>query len=397
MKTYCKTVDLFDKNRITEIIYLFLKGDGKRPSKWNQKKFKRFMAKGSDLRYKEVDIAVKRKDYEILDIIVGKLADEFIYSLKRLIFLAIPIEFEPIKHRYRYDEVSGKLRNLCIVSVRHQMYEFIAKESLQELFDTKFEPNQCASIRERGQVLGKKKIENWVRKKQYKYYVKLDIVHCFNEFKVLVIEELLQKDIRNKNLLIFVFYLLSLYTNGALEIGMILSAPFCNYAFSYLMRYADSLRYQRRGKELKVFEKQLFYMDDLAFFGNNRKQMDKGVKCIEKYLNDKYNLHIHEYQIYEVKKKPIDMLGYIIYFDHTEIRPRIYKRAKKAYIKAFNLIKRDKVIPLYLAQKVISYKGYFDNSDSEKAKKNLHVQLVFNKAKKRVSHDAKEETDVLQN
>lgn len=61
------------------------------------------------------------------------------------------------------DGIAKKQRNICIASMLQQIYDYIAKIGLQELFDAKFAPHQCATIPGRGQIYGKKFNERWLR------------------------------------------------------------------------------------------------------------------------------------------------------------------------------------------------------------------------------------------
>ena len=389
MKRYCKNADLHDREFLYKIIFNFFAGDSKRPAKYNIPKYKRLMAKSTGLKLIEVEAAFRLKDKDMLDLIINKLINTFIEDIDALLNDGKRIHFEAIHHRNKHDQLSNKDRWLCIVSVKQQMYEYIAKGYLEPLFKAKVLPNQFASILDKGQVKGKELLEKWVRKKKYKLHGKLDIVHCFQSLKVDVIYSLLEKDIKNTNLLIFINCLLSYY-DGHLEIGTILSAPLCNYAMSYVYRYADSLAYERRGKTYKCLPAQLYYMDDLHFLGNNKKQMKIGINKVAEYLKQYYELDIHEFTILEIKGHPIDALGYMVYFDHTEIRERIYKKIKHYYIKAFNILKRHKYMPVWLAYRICSYYGYIVNSDSEKISKNLHVNYVFSRATMTISKHDKE-------
>lgn len=67
----------------------------------------------------------------------------------------------------------------------------------------------------------------------------------------------------------------------------------------------------------------------------------------------------------------IDMMGYKIYRDHTEVRRSIFLRARRAYLRLRKQVQRRMEKALDLAYRGISDYGMFKNSDSVQLQKEV--------------------------
>lgn len=393
MKTYCKKVDILDYQFISDSVFDFFKGDGVRPNKWGKKKFQYFLAHVNNVKRKEIKVMVGARDLIGLRKYTDKVADIIYQKIFNLIEKDESLNLPEIGHFMLNDNLSGKIRRCCLMKPIHQVAEYVGLMALQELFKAKIEPYQCASVRGRGQVFGKKTLEKWIRRDlKSKYYVQADIVGCFKNISVEIIGNLLERDIgKNKNLIKYIKALLTYYENGKLEIGTVLSASLCNYVLSYVYRYALTLNYTRRDKTVRSVKHTLFYMDDLYFSGANAKELKKAVQKIEVFMQKNLNLSLHDWKVENILEEPIDMMGYVISFKKTTIRQRIFKRAKRQFIRALYWLKHNKFLSLLRAKKVISYYGYFKHSNSIKVAKKLKVNYIFKRAKKSMGFYSKKE------
>ena len=281
--------------------------------------------------------------------------------------------------------------------------EFVAIMSIMPMLQSKIMPFQYASIRGRGQLKGMQQIEKWIRRnKRCRYFVKLDIIQCFKSIKVDVIDKFLIRDLnKNRKLVECLIRLIRLYErydknleeliSDGLAIGTPISQWICNYVMSYVYRFIQSMTYTRRNKKYRKIEKQLFYMDDILLLASSRKHMLSAIKDIIRYLNDEIHLQVHDdWHILAVKKHPIDMMGYRIYYSHTEIRPRIFLRARKQYIRSEREIRKAPYLSLCRSKSITAYYGYFKHTNSETASKKYSIKYVTNKAKQTQSHYSKE-------
>lgn len=157
----------------------------------------------------------------------------------------------------------------------------------------------------------------------------------------------------------------------------------------------------------------IFYMDDILLIGAREADVKRAARALEKYLLKEYGLTIkpdadlfpidyriktgYKYENYREKDKaerrgkPIDMMGYVIYRDHTEIRSKIFLRARRAYSVAWYCMKNGVEIPLEIAYKCTSYYGWFKHTDSKYVKDKYNIDAVCAAAKRRISKHAKSE------
>lgn len=228
---------------------------------------------------------------------------------------------------------------------------------------------------------------------------------------------MLEHDVKNEVLLYLVFFLIGTYKQG-LNIGSGLSQFLCNYYLSKAYVYVLSLHKTRKHRDGTTESKRLvffciFYMDDILLIGAREADVKRAARALEKYLLKEYGLTIkpdadlfpidyriktgNKYENYREKDKaerrgkPIDMMGYVIYRDHTEIRSKIFLRARRAYSVAWYCMKNRVEIPLEIAYKCTSYYGWFKHTDSKYVKDKYNIDAVCAAAKRRISKHAKSE------
>jgi hypothetical protein len=303
------------------------------------------------------------------------------------------LSLPPIQYHNRIDPSSGKERRLGVESAMQQCMNYVAVYALMPMLKAKVGPFQCASIPKRGQVYGKKVLEKWIRKdpKGTKYYDKMDVRHCFKSIKCRTVRRLLERDIRKNSILIwFVTALVNTYEDG-LSIGSFLSQWLCNYVMSYLYHYAAEMLYkERRGERKNLITHILMFMDDIIIFGSSKRDVKLASKAIEEYTLTQLGLQIKpNHNIKETAKEPPDMMGFVVASECTTIRARTFVRARRALIRAWDRMQNGLPILLQNARRIISYRGYFLHTNSQKVTKALHLKAVCRAARKIISKFAK--------
>jgi len=313
------------------------------------------------------------------------IADSIIWKIKNR-QLSVP----PIKYVKRFDGNSGKLREIGIQSIEHQILDHIAVVAGWEIWSHRIQPYQCASIQGRGQVYGKELLEIRMRKhpETARYGAKGDIHKCYPSINKDILKAKLWKDTDNEDLLYLLFFLIDTFKSG-LSIGSYLSQFLCNYflSFAYNYLYESYSGY---------FSMVLFYMDDFIILGADKELVIEAMKGLIEYLEGPLGLEVKSnWEIFpidwmeldkngKVKRhgRPIDMMGYVIYRDHTEVRAGIFLRARRTYLKAYlQYAQFNKQIPIGLAHRCISYYGWFKNSDSKWFIREYNVKKIVNMSK----------------
>lgn len=367
MKRYNKNTE-YSVEFIENCIHLCLKG------KWDRRDVSYFFAEYMN------EIYVAEMDLHRLEKIVHNqiLEDKMeLYATIHDISLEIKneivnreIKFKPIVYKNRYDECSRKTRKIGISTIKQQVYDYIAVESLKEMFMAKIGYYQCASLKGRGQVFGKKAIEKWIRKnpKKTKYAYKCDIKNFYHSVNHDILKSFLKRDVKSEDTLYILDSIIDTYGKNGLCIGSYLSQYLANYFLSYAYHYVTEKMLRKRKKKngeivtVNMVSHCLFYMDDIIIFSPRKSDLKIVINKFNSYIKNTLGLEIKEGStLFKVDSMPIDMMGYKIYRTHTETRKRIFLKSRKYFIKYKD---RRNVMTINDARSITSYFGYIKHTDS---------------------------------
>jgi len=393
LKRYCKNINL-DAEWIKAAIYQCLS------DKWERRDTDEFLAEYSLIKGKEL-LKIIRADRNQAEPLIKKASAAMAQEIKER-----KVKFPEIQYSLRIDGNCGKTREIGVESIKQQVYDYVAVNALMELFEKKIGKYQCASIPDRGQVYGKKAIEKWIRKNPDKTRVgaKGDVRHCYPSIKIEKLMKFLRKQVKNDDLLYLVETLVRSYKQG-LSIGSYLSQWLCNYFLSFAYHYAEQklyrVRKQKDGttKRIRLIHSQLFYMDDILILGSRKADVRKAMQMLVRFFREELGLTIKpNWKLFQVDHigrdgkhhgDCIDMMGYKIYRDHTEVRRNIFLRARQTILKAWKQVRKSGRMALELAYRCISYFGWFKNSNSTNFKRKYGIEKLMKYAKRRVSIESK--------
>lgn len=387
MRTYCKKADPTSLEYAVPAVWWAFKG------KWRRQDYGALLSEYSGYTIDEIRIiSMANETWKFADGL-QKIAEEAIRRIK-----ARNLKLAPVKYEWRRDPGSGKLRELGIEEVMHQLLDHIAVYCLMELFNAKIEPCQFASIRGRGPVRGAKYIRSWVKADNEKewyckqnghrysrsteYFIQGDVRKCYPSLRKEVALDLLQHDIsKNDTLLWLVDSLLDTHLKGFI-IGSILSQFLCNYIMSFAIREVYKWTKTRRGKSVRLVIHQCWYMDDFILASPDARNLKMAYTKLGEYMKKRFQLELKPSPVIRWDEKPPDIMGYVIHCDGTiTIRPRDYIKARRAFVRAG----KQEMMLLAHARRVTSYKGYFVNSDCTVETKRLKVIEISKKAAKLIS------------
>ena len=347
MKTYCKHADPTDPQTIERYAYEAMTGKLKR------KDYSEFVAGYCPLSDKEIRKRARAAVtwYPELEQALHWIALDIAGRIR-----ARRLDLPPVRYSERHDGMCRKVRKIGLMSVMQQLMEHVAVGCMEELWATKYEYHQYASIRGRGQLKGARRIVKWTRSGKTAYFVKLDVRKCFQSITRETAMRWLRWDIgKNVLLLWFVDELLKMHGDG-LIIGSLLSQYLCNYFMSYAYRYVMGLHKERRGKSFRLCYCALFYMDDILLGGVDRRNLVMAVRKLIRYMRDSFGLTIKDtWHVRRHEDAPIDMMGYTITAKgRLKIRRRVFLRARRAFRRAWS---GDRTrLTMY---RVGAYYGYF--------------------------------------
>ena len=393
MKTYCKNVDIIDRDLISVATYSCLDG------KYTRNDTLRLLSQYSNMDINPKDIKKMIKEngkntvYPFVENIIDALRNELI---ERKLVL------KPILYKEKVDGSCLKVRTIGIQDVKQQIYDYIAIEGLKPMFK-RIGEYQYASIKGRGPIKGAQRIQKWLRNKNIRYAGKADIKKCYENISRENMMKFLRKYVKNDLLLWLINELLITFGHG-LSIGSYLSQFLCNLYMSQLYHEISEnmfrIRKHKNGinERVNLVDHVIFFMDDILILGTNSKDLHKAMKLIIKYANEKMGLDIKpNWTVFKTRLEDrkndsgqfIDMMGFRMYRWHTTIRRRVFKRMRRAYRKALKAIKIHKPISLKIARKCVSYYGRIKYTNSFKFRKLYKIYDVMKYCKEAISNESK--------
>lgn len=307
-------------------------------------------------------------------------------------------DLKPFPHKavIIYDKISGKTRTIFkpLLSQEHpeQWFHSLVIDILSPILTTGMSDFTFGSIPDRGLSYGKRLVEKFIKNhpKDIKYGLQIDIRHYYQNINVDILKQRFDKVIRDKEFLKLVYYILDsnegLFPDGSVKkegipIGYYTSQWLANW---YLQPFDHYIK-----EVLKI----PFYarnMDDMIFFGRNKKQLHKDFESIREYLSNLGLTVKPNYQIFRFdyidrkdgqrKGRPFDFIGYKFYRDKITLRKKNFKKARRKAAK----INKQNEVHWYSACQIISYIGLFKHTDTHKAFATYITKKVSIKGCKRV-------------
>lgn len=290
----------------------------------------------------------------------------------------------------RIEPTNGKVRLIGRESAKQQFLDYVCVTAMQGLIDAKLGYHQCASIRGKGQKHARRYIQKWVRDPNVKYYVKLDINKYYPNVDRDVLFSMLERDVRNPDLIWLIESLVNTHRTG-LNIGSYLSQYLANYYLSGAYAYACSLHRVRKsvrnGTETseQLCDHVLTYMDDWLLVGHNKSNLKMAVRKVEAYMRDVLHATIKPWKVCRIDGEPLDMCGFVFRRDHTTIRPGIFRRARRAVLRA----NRSRNLTPHAAARIVSYWGWFSVTSSRRVRDSLGIGATFARARRVLSAGAR--------
>ena len=278
------------------------------------------------------------------------------------------MSFPQIWYREKIDGSSGKVRRIGIQNIKQQLYDYIAVEALKP-------------------VLKRIVISRWIRNRDMRYFVKLDVRKCFESIDHGKMMEFLRRRVKNEPLLHLIETMLGSFERG-LSIGSYLSQYLCNLYMSILYHeIKENMCRTRKGKRgnkrVNLVRHCLIYMDDILLIGPRKRDLEKAAKLTVRKASE-MGLEIKpNYQVRQIDGNCIDMLGFKIYRTHTEIRGRTFLRVRRSFRRARKRLTEG------VARKCLSYYGYLKHTNSRRFQRKWKVRRTIKKCKGVIRNESK--------
>ncbi|MBB2149157.1 reverse transcriptase/maturase family protein [Pedobacter gandavensis] len=221
----------------------------------------------------------------------------------------------------------GKERKISILPYRDRVIQHNAMIVLEPIFVSTFTTDTYSCIKGKGIHDA-----SWSLQKALKdvegttYCLKMDITKFYPSVDHDILKVLLRKKIKDKEML----HLLDGIIDSApgLPIGNYLSQYFANFYLTYFDHWI---------KEQKAVKYYFRYADDIVILHSDKAYLQRALAGITKYLDQRLKLKVKgNWQIFPVKSRGIDFVGYVHYHTHLLMRKSIKKNFARKVAKGIN-------------------------------------------------------------
>lgn len=222
----------------------------------------------------------------------------------------------------------GKTRTITISPFYpNQILDYLVVEILKPIIKKSMYEYCIGNVDKRGIMFGKKIMERKI--KTYKYFMKLDIRHFYQNVKPKLLLKQLETKIKDKQFISFVEQVID---KNELPIGCYYSQWLSNF---YLCSFDHFI------KEQTKIPFYIRYVDDMVFSGNNKKELKKTYYQAKRRL-EQLGL---EFKYLPTIKSTTNFLGFVFAENDTKLRHSIFYKLQKTTKKfqkhvCFSMIKR---------------------------------------------------------
>lgn len=296
------------------------------------------------------------------------------------------LTLRPIRYYQRVEPTNGKVRDIGIECVKQQVLEYAVLLAVWPLFNAKRGHWQVAGVEGKGQKACKLALRKWVH--ETKYHNKSDVYHCYYEVLHKPVNELIEKHVRSTDVLYCHYVIMRSFdpdgTGKGILIGSRYSLELMNFILSYGYHYIETLHKVRRGKRVPLVRHQIWHMDDVLLLGNDKRDLKKAMRLLDKYLQESFGLRLKPWKVSVTGKvEVLDMGGFRVRKERCTLRAKLFNRAKRAFAR----FKRRRT--LRLAQRACSYWGWLRSADCDRFILDNKINTVFRNARALVSRAGK--------
>jgi retron-type reverse transcriptase len=226
---------------------------------------------------------------------------------------------------------------------------------LEPIFVNSFTADTYSCIKKRGIHAAVNSLKEALKDRDNTTYcLKLDVKKFYPNIDHQVMKDLLRRKFKDQDLLQLLDEIID--SAGGLPIGNYLSQYLANFYLAYFDHWL---------KEVKRVKYYFRYADDMVMLAADKESLHRLLSEINIYLNEKLKLQVKDnYQVFPVKDRGIDFVGYVFFHTHLLLR----KSIKQGFARALANGK--------CPQSIASYKGWAGHCNSRNLlNKLLHEQV----------------------
>ena len=269
------------------------------------------------------------------------------------------LAYKPCRRMPKYIFEHGKRRKIFMPEIHEQWLHHIIVLILEPIITATSYRYSCGSFPKRGAHYGKKFILKILRNgKGIRNFGKIDIRHFYDNIRIKVLMKELSIRIRDSWFLYIIRLCLKGFRKG-IPLGFYISQWLANY----IMEPLDKFITETLG--LKRFVR---YMDDMVFYDNAKKNLQRAIVKIRIFIGRRYRLKLkNNYQVcrffYESKKRkigrPLDFMGFLFYRNKVILRKNIMLSATRMAKKLARAKKAGRGYYETHVKAMLSYAGWF--------------------------------------
>lgn len=265
----------------------------------------------------------------------------------------------PPKSKEIFDRTCMKVRIIQIVpfypdGLMHQLCVM----AMQDVLMRGMYRWSCASIPGRGNKCAMRYVRRALDKdrKGTKHCLKMDIKRFYPSVSPRRLIWALARKVKDKLFLKTVYDIMVSNPDGGLAIGFYINQWLANYylePLDHFIRTLPGVKYYVRN------------MDDMVLLGPNKKRLHRARVAIESFLWVRLRLRLKEnWQVFPVKSRGIDFVGYRFWHTHTTMRRRNFLRFARQCRRVAKMIREHRPIPFRAAAGLLSRAGQLKHCNS---------------------------------
>lgn len=236
-----------------------------------------------------------------------------------------------------------KERVIFKLPYRDRVVHHAVMNILESIFVSTFTADTYSCIKKRGIHAAERALKEGLKDiAETRYCLKLDIRKFYPSVDHAIMKQLLRKKIKDQDLL----WLLDEIIDSAdgLPIGNYLSQYFSNFYLTYFDHWL---------KEEKRVKYYFRYADDMVILSDNKPYLHNLLSEIRNYMQGNLKLEVKgNYQVFPVKNRGIDFVGYVFFHTHVLLRKSIKQSFARCVARKGN------------PQSIASYKGWAKHCNS---------------------------------
>lgn len=246
-----------------------------------------------------------------------------------------------------YDGIRRKKRYIIVPTFDEQVIHHMVVNVLKPIIMKPMYEHAYGSIPGRGSFGASKYVRRWVKKS--KYCLQMDIRKFFDSIPHDKLIAKLRRKIKDERFMKLVEMIISVQPKG-IPLEFYTSQWFANFYMTDLDHYI---------KEDLGATYYMRYMDDMIVLGANKRRLHRIRQAIAEYLATMGLRMKSSWQVYPIKSRAVDFMGFRFFRNRTTMRRSIYLRMCR---KARKIAKKPKPT-IHDCRQFISYIGWLKETD----------------------------------